>query len=390
VKTKTIILQLVGISFVCAATSAQAIPAFARKYSTNCTACHTSFPALNSRGRQFKEAGYRFPKLKGEKTISDFLHWDKYLPVSAMVKARPYDKKDSGDEKTRAIHEVEILVGGVFYKNVSGFFELEAEDEDTNARGFEVGIPHATLTYSHSKALNASVSWAQLLADDPYDTYSDGRRLTRGHFSVIDQKFGNADAGGNLRDSRQTVSIHGRPVDPLYYSIGISGVADDSEGVNPGTVHGRLAWDITPDVMVGLLAVDGTCEAGASGCAVDRDYTRFGIDAQADIGNFRVQGVYMKAEDDNATSTATDENDAWYVQGQYTMMDKGRPTFVPLVRFDNYEKNDGQDEYREFTLNLGYYFTQNIKGYLEYWDRYDTPTGVAEDDRVTVQFDAAF
>jgi predicted porin len=142
--------------------------------------------------------------------------------------------------------------------------------------------------------------------------------------------------------------------------------------------------------MVGLLAVDGTCEAGASGCAVDRDYTRFGIDAQADIGNFRVQGVYMKAEDDNATSTATDENDAWYVQGQYTMMDKGRPTFVPLVRFDNYEKNDGQDEYREFTLNLGYYFTQNIKGYLEYWDRYDTPTGVAEDDRVTVQFDAAF
>lgn len=387
-KIKNIILQLLGVSLVCAATSAQAIPAFARKYSTNCSACHTSFPSLNSKGRQFKEAGYRFPELKGEKTISDFLHWDKYLPVSALIKARPYDKKGSGDNKQRAIHEVEILIGGVFYKNVSGFFELEAEDEDTNARGFEIGIPHATLTYNYSKALNASVSWASLLAEDPYDTYSDGRRLTRGHYSVIDQK--GADSVGRLRSSRQTIALHGRPVDSLYYSVGISGNADDAEGVNPRTVHGRLAWDITPNVMVGLLAVDGTCQAGADNCAVDRDYTRFGIDAQADIGNFRVQGVYMKAEDDNVGATATDKNTSWYAQAQYTMMKDGRPTFVPLVRFDNYEKNDGQDEYREFTLNLGYYFTQNIKGYLEYWDQYDTPSTVDEDNRLTIQFDAAF
>ncbi len=42
---------------------AGAIPAFARKYETPCGACHTpAFPQLNVFGRDFKEAGYRFPR----------------------------------------------------------------------------------------------------------------------------------------------------------------------------------------------------------------------------------------------------------------------------------------------------------------------------------------
>lgn len=44
--------------------------------------------------------------------ISDFLEWGKYFPVTALVNARPYDKKDSGDFKLRAIHEVELMDGG--------------------------------------------------------------------------------------------------------------------------------------------------------------------------------------------------------------------------------------------------------------------------------------
>lgn len=383
---KTIILFLSTIGLLLSVTSAEAIPSFARKYSTNCSTCHTAFPELSRTGRQFKEAGYRFPKLKGEKTISDFLHLDKYFPVSGMIKSRPYDKKDSGDNKIRALHEVELFVGGVLYKNISGYFELEAEDEDTNARGFEIGIPHATLTYNHSKALNVTASWGNLMLNDPYDTYA--RRLTRGNYSVVDQKYGGADDGGKLSSSRQMVALHGRPFESLFYTFGISGNADDAEGVNARTVHGRVAWDITPDAMVGLLAVNGECDATA--CGANRDYSRYGIDTQVDFGNFRAQGVYLRAKDDNAAGTDSEKNDAWYVQAQYTMEDNGRPTFVPLIRFDNYEKNDGDDKYNEVTVNLGYYFTQNVKGFLEYWDRYDTPKGVIGDDRLTLQIEAAF
>ncbi len=40
---------------------AQAIPAFARKYNTNCVLCHTNEPRLSAFGQQFKENGYQMP-----------------------------------------------------------------------------------------------------------------------------------------------------------------------------------------------------------------------------------------------------------------------------------------------------------------------------------------
>ena len=40
---------------------AKAIPAFARKYQTSCTTCHTAFPKLNPFGEAFRRNNYRFP-----------------------------------------------------------------------------------------------------------------------------------------------------------------------------------------------------------------------------------------------------------------------------------------------------------------------------------------
>ena len=41
---------------------ASAIPAFARKYQTSCTTCHSNFPELNDFGEAFKKNGFKFPK----------------------------------------------------------------------------------------------------------------------------------------------------------------------------------------------------------------------------------------------------------------------------------------------------------------------------------------
>ncbi|HVC21366.1 MAG TPA: hypothetical protein VNE16_14930 [Vicinamibacterales bacterium] len=52
-------LTVAGI--VGAASSASAIPAFARKYQTSCQTCHIMFPKLNAFGEAFRLAGYRMP-----------------------------------------------------------------------------------------------------------------------------------------------------------------------------------------------------------------------------------------------------------------------------------------------------------------------------------------
>jgi hypothetical protein len=43
------------------APQAKAIPAFARKYQTSCTTCHSDFPQLNDFGKAFKKNGFKFP-----------------------------------------------------------------------------------------------------------------------------------------------------------------------------------------------------------------------------------------------------------------------------------------------------------------------------------------
>lgn len=50
---------------------AWAIPAFARKYKSACTTCHTIFPKLNPFGEQFRRNGYRFPGVDSDATKAE-------------------------------------------------------------------------------------------------------------------------------------------------------------------------------------------------------------------------------------------------------------------------------------------------------------------------------
>ena len=376
--------------------AAEAIPAFARKEQAPCNVCHTTWPMLTATGRQYKENGYTFVRGGGggaEKTSEPF-GWEKIFPITALINARPYDKKDSGDAKMRAIHEIELMVAGQMYGKVSGWFELESEDEEN----FEVGLKFAAVAYHHSAAVNVQAAWATLTWIDPYDTYSTTRRMTGpNQAQVINQTFGGADrpasSGGRLRDSRQVISLSGRPLDRLFYSLGITGVTGDAEGVSPATTFARLAFDVSPNTMVGLLAINGTCEATITprtNCTVDRKYSRVGVDLQSDLGPARLMAVHLQAEDDNAGATATVKNKAWYVQGTYAFQQGGRPTWVPLMRLDYYEQSNGVNVFKEGVFGATYYFTQNIKGSVEYMKQLEVPTGQVEDKRFTLQLIATF
>ncbi|GMT47931.1 MAG: hypothetical protein IEMM0007_1497 [bacterium] len=354
---------------------ADAVPSFARKYGVNCSVCHSAWPMLNATGRSFKENGYRFPGVQDkDRAISDDLYVDKTFPVSAVLTARPYDESRNGDRKLRALHEAELMAAGILYKNVSGFIEFEAEDEND----FNVEIPTAALNYHYSALFNLQLSYSDMLLADPYDTYS-SRRLTRGSYSVIDQAFGGTDAKGTLGDSRQVISVYGRPADNIFYTIGLSGVARDAEGKGANNLHARVAVDVLPNTMVGVFGVTGRWR--------NRDFSRLGLDFQADYNDFRFMGVFLGAQDDNAVGV-TENNNAWYLQALYVMSRNSSPWIVPLIRIDSYEKNDGADEYNELTLNSSYYFTQNIKAIAEFWTQVDAPG--PNDRRFTVQVSAAF
>jgi hypothetical protein len=369
-------------------TMANAVPSFARKYELNCSGCHTAYPQLNATGRKFKEAGYRFPSDSDKKValeISDALNLDKHVPISAVLVARPYDKKDSGNTKNRALHEVEIIVAGTIANNWSGYFEIEAEDEND----FEPEVAPAVLSYNLRKEINFQASWAPVFWADSYGILNDHFRLTRGHVGAIDQGFGGADDGGKLRSNRQNVGIFGRVLsERVFYNANWSGDADDAEGEDARTYSGLVNVDITGNIMVGGFGMAGDSRMMPGDPRLD--YSRYGVQSQVDIGDARLQGIFVTASDDQAGGGEHD-NDTYSLQAFWTFHDDSlRPTFVPLVRFDSFETNDGNDDFKDLTLNVTYYITQNIKGFVEYWDRFDAPTDAQEDDRLTLQFVAAF
>lgn len=350
------------------------------------------------------------------------------FPISAVLVARPYDKKDSNpDANMRALHEAELIIAGPLGDSWSGFFELEAEDEQQNDFGFNVGVPAAVLVYNYNEAVNLQFNWGEMFFADPYGFLGDHFRMTRGHVATIDQKFEGFD--GKIRSRRQNLTLTGRPIEQLFYSVGVSAQADSpkgadstdvSEGKDASTIYARVAFDITPDIMVGGFIIDGevsgrTCSADAAAadsvldpvgpCTAAGDivperpndtasdttleYQRIGLDAQADIADARVQFMYVSASDDAITGGEND-NDAISLQAFYTMRSgMGMPTWVPLIRFDTYEKKNGTESIDEITLNLTRYFTQNAKAYIEYWDR-SGEGSTKDDDRLTVQVIVAF
>jgi len=172
------LVTLISITWV---NTAQAIPAFARKYEKPCSSCHTAWPLLNKAGRIFKEAGYRFPSEDKHSQKIKGITWGKNFPVSVILKSRPYDKKDTAkDPKLRAVHEIEILIAGAIGKKWSGFIEYEAEDE----MDFDLEYGHAAVSWNHSKAMNVQFSYGPAFFADSYDTFG-MRSLTRGRVYLI-------------------------------------------------------------------------------------------------------------------------------------------------------------------------------------------------------------
>jgi hypothetical protein len=354
---------------------AGAVPGFARQLDKACSYCHNAWPQLNQKGREFRELGFKFTT--DEKIAADI------PPFSAMFVARPYDRRQNSSTSysVRAFHELEVFIAGAVTENFSVFAEIEAEDE-TN---FEPEVTPARANYHYNRAFNMQFAWGPVLGMDSYGFLGDNFRLTRASMPIITRTFGGADAGGALRDDRQVVSVFGRPFGPLFYDVGYSGVAGDTEGREAQTAHARVAFDVTENFMIGVFGVDGEDQETVVTASTGRTFKRTGVDLQLDIGDLRIQAAAVNAEDDNATLTAEVENKAASVQAFYAFRKDKQPTWVPLVRYDMYETNGGSQEFGEVVFNLTRYFTENVKGYVEYWKQIDVPDGTAKDDRVTLQ-----
>jgi hypothetical protein len=107
----------------------------------------------------------------------------------------------------------------------------------------------------------------------------------------------------------------------------------------------------------------------------DREFYRFGVDGQLDIGDARIQVAWVTTEDDQSGAGAGDvENDAVSAQAFYVIKKGKRPWIVPFVALDWHEQSDGEVEVTELVLNLTYYFEENVKAHVNWFKELDHDT----------------
>jgi hypothetical protein len=100
--------------------TANAIPAFARKYGFNCNMCHTAYTKLNDFGQRYRDNGYQIPgQVGGEKTV-----FETPPPIAMRTTAglSVYSSKHdsvSGTTTGFNLFGLDLLAAGVLHKNIS-------------------------------------------------------------------------------------------------------------------------------------------------------------------------------------------------------------------------------------------------------------------------------
>jgi hypothetical protein len=333
---------IVALSMLCgviltsllAPDEAQAIPAFARKYNTNCMDCHTAPPMLNAFGQRFLENGYQLPgtedggitgkKKLGDLNLDDVNQYVGFRLVGNAVSSWGFKKQnpagaDAGivENKTEFTfpRNFVLFAGGTVAKNVGFFVELGHPVGEGGAeveRGFVTfnnlgshNLAHLRVGKFDPNTFSSYATVRQQLGDveesqkggctAPTPCAFNRVGLTPSAFAT--KFYGLYDRSGNglspfasslYNSGHETgVDVHGRPFgDWFLYQVGVVNGANEHLGdSNKGKdVYGMIRFDYAKSNYFSA-SMSGFVYQGNSNAKVqtseDVNWNRYGLSARA-------------------------------------------------------------------------------------------------------------
>jgi hypothetical protein len=333
------------LTFLLAPDEAQAIPAFARKYNTNCMDCHTAPPMLNAFGQRFLENGYQLPgtedggstgkKKLGDLNLDDVNQYVGFRLVGNAVSSWGFKKQnppgaDAGvvENKTEFTfpNNFMLFAGGTVAKNVGFMVELGHDVKEGGAeveRGFvtfnNIGshnLVHLRVGKFDPNTFSSYVTVRQQLGDVGESQKGGCAAFTPCAFnrvgltpSAFATKFyGLYDRSGNylspfasslFNSGHETgADVHGRPFgDWFLYQVGVVNGANEHLGdSNKGKdVYGMIRLDYAQSNFFSA-SISGFVYQGNSNAKVqtheDVNWNRYGLSARATYMMVDVYAAY--------------------------------------------------------------------------------------------------
>lgn len=274
-----------SILFVFNVPSAQAIPAFARKYQTSCQTCHVGFPKLNAFGEAFRLNGYRMPqetedqiKIKPVSLGADAYKkmWPKAIypsdlpgqvPLAVNVKLASVYESSLDDTGRTIVHndfqfpqEANLFAGGTLGEHMGFLGELtygEGSDGsvETEIERFQI---QAGSFLGPEHLFNVKLG---KFAPDLEDGFQEMWLITNTGvdtlftFNPIGLQGGTGlseeNAGISLPSSVKGVEVYGVGAHRFFYTFGVV------NGLTPATVGSNKDFYARADYKFGGMALDG-------------------------------------------------------------------------------------------------------------------------------------
>jgi hypothetical protein len=307
--------------------TANALPAFARKYGLRCSACHESWPMLNYFGQKFKDNGYQLMNDRDAPIWQNPGYWPvtfRIVPIWHRV-STDHVAVDQGSGTTRVttsgfdLSGLDFHTGGTLEKNFS-FYVLPSSD-NTGSFHFETVMARLDNLFG-SPWFNLKLGKFEL-----DNLLSEKRILTLTGNGGIYQLYhfipvGDGNIFGQMGDNQLGVEVMGHSFnDRTRYSAALISSTDGNVGLPYGNAYtgfftasqafdtGKLGVDrIGGYAMIGeaptyYLTQAGTPLAGTG--AANKSFHREGFVGQFYFGqHFDVQVVTQHGSDD-----------AWFGQG---------------------------------------------------------------------------
>lgn len=394
-----IFLCLTAIVLATLPGTAEAMPAFARKYNMSCTVCHAPFPRLKDYGEEFAGNGFVLKDKDAPRYYADtgdpYLSLIRDLPLAIRFDgAAAFNTATEKDLDFQWPWVLKVLSGGAIAPHVAYYFYFFFSE-----RGEVAGVEDAFVMFDDVFKTGLDVYLGQFQASDPL--FKGELALTHEKYQIYGVRPGYSVV--NLKYDRGIMLNYGfdSGTDVFVEVLNGNGIGEaDAQRTYDNDEYknfmGRVSQDLGDYVRIGGFGYWGKekglnpdADLNPEGVVHSNEIAMAGPDLTISLGPLEINGQYVWRKDSDPTMLCRSENEVVTTGGFaeaifWPHADKSRWYAAGLF---NWVESDDQKSlsYQTITGHAGYLLRTNLRLTAEY--TYDLEN---EESRAQIGFSTGF
>lgn len=394
----TALAAAIGLMATCLITDkAEAVPAFARQYKTECKTCHTIFPERNEFGDAFEKNSFVWPgKVPGQKDAKAPTEadggkseaaatggntavekqvealWNSGIPVVVPVSflaehAMTYDRKQTPRLDLDAETSFEVFTAGSLQNKVGFFAEYSFSDSEVGEvfgqvrKPFDLPVnvkagkfkPKLSLWKSNDRVTVSKARYVKMSADDDEFEIFEERGAVELNSVIGKRLFAAAGVTDSSKGDRATNSKN------YYGHVSVRFSGTDFLGNEPEVdLDKDSVWDYLT-VTLGGFGIGG---ATVNTADTKNSFYRAGLESELIYKNLKVKLGGIVGKDDNFDGTNLSRKSLYLMsEARYFIL----PELLAAVRYE-YDDLEHDEIVRSVIPSISYAVLQSLKLSLEY------------------------